>query len=105
MKVSFSNLAYLKLQHILEYLEEEWSNKVKKRFVAILNEKIEQISNFPESCIKSDFHDNLRMCIITKQTSLLYRINDNEVEVITLFDNRTNFKKITTEIRKHYGRI
>ncbi|NDI97675.1 type II toxin-antitoxin system RelE/ParE family toxin [Flavobacterium sp. LaA7.5] len=105
MKVVFSNLAYRKLEQVSEYLEEEWSEKVKKKFIATLKEKIEQISSFPESCIKSDFHDNLRMCIITKQTSLLYRINDNEIEVITLFDNRTNFKKITTEIRKHYGRI
>ncbi|GGB71239.1 hypothetical protein GCM10007424_09070 [Flavobacterium suaedae] len=105
MKVSFSNLAYRKLGYILEYLEEEWSEKVKKKFITILNEKIEQISDFPESCIKSNTHDNLRMCIITKQTSLLYRINNNEIEVITLFDNRTNFKKITAEIRKHYGRI
>ena len=64
-----------------------------------------QISNFPESCIESELFPDLRKCIVTKQTSFLYRIQSNEIEVITVFDNRSSFKSITKEIRKFYGKL
>ena len=107
MKYSFyfSPLAEQKLLQLFNYLIEEWSVKVKDNFRQIFDEKLDQISNYPESSVKSKEFFNLHLCIVTKQTSFLYRINNNEIEVITVFDNRSSFKSITKEIRKYYGRI
>ncbi|MFP9099675.1 type II toxin-antitoxin system RelE/ParE family toxin [Flavobacterium sp. RHBU_24] len=107
MKYSFyfSPLAEKKLLQLFNYLIEEWSVKVKDNFRNILDDKLEQISNYPESCIQSKRFFNLYLCVVTKQTSFLYRINNNEIEVITVFDNRSSFTSITKEIRKYYGRI
>ncbi|KOS06494.1 hypothetical protein AM493_10945 [Flavobacterium akiainvivens] len=101
----FSPLAEKKLIELLLYLIEEWSVKVKDDFKVILDKKLNHISVYPESCVKSKSFRNLHLCIITKQTSLLYRIVNNQIEVITLFDNRSSFKSINKEIRKYYGRI
>lgn len=105
MKVVFSDLANKKAAEVSDYLAKEWSEKVKKDFAETLRAKIMQISSFPESCIESTIFYNLRICVVTKQTSFLYRINDNEIEVITVLDNRSSFTSITKEIRKYYGRI
>ncbi|WP_116787084.1 type II toxin-antitoxin system RelE/ParE family toxin [Flavobacterium psychrotrophum] len=105
MKVVFSDLANKKAVEVSDYLSKEWSEKVKKDFAETLRSKIMQISSFPESCIESAIFHKLRICVVTKQTSFLYRINNNEIEVITVFDNRSSFTSVTKEIRKYYGRI
>lgn len=101
----FSPLAEKKLIDLLNYLIEEWSIAAKDNFRQILDEKLHQVSYFPESCIQSKRFFNLHLCVVTKQTSFLYRIKNDEIEVITVFDNRSSFKSITKEIRKYYGGI
>ena len=101
----FSPLAERNLLLLLNYLIDEWSVKAKDNFKLILDEKLNYISLYPESCIKSKAFKNLHICIVTKQTSLLYRITNNEIEVVTVFDNRSSNKSIMKEIRKYYGRI
>jgi len=103
MKVFLSPLAEKKIQLILDYLEQEWSIKNREEFLSKLIKKIDQISNQPKSCIKSKDFPDLYKCIVTKQTSFYYRIKSNEIEVITLIDNRQDPKKIREEIKKHFG--
>lgn len=101
----FSPLAEKNLFLLLNYLIDEWSVKAKDNFKLTLDEKLHHISLYPESCIKSKVFKSLHICVVTKQTSLLYRINNNEIEVITVFDNRSSNKSIMKEIRKYYGHI
>ena len=103
MKVFLSPLAEKKIQLLLEYLEQEWSIKTREDFLSNLIKKFEQISNHPHSCIKSNEYPNLHKCFVTKQTSFFYRIKSNEIEVITLIDNRQNPEKIGEEIKKLFG--
>jgi plasmid stabilization system protein ParE len=103
--IRLSDLAIKKLDDLLDYLEEEWSENVAFAFEETFEERINQVLKFPESCIQSNRFYNLYLCVVTKQTSFLYRINNNEVEVITVFDNRSSFASITKEIRRYYGRI
>lgn len=98
MKVFISEIAEHKILDLLAYLEEIWSPKVKEDFLKKLFGKINQISELPYSCPQSKEFKGLFKCIITKQTSLYYRVNleKDELEIITLFDNRQikeKFKK------------
>lgn len=103
--VILSELAGEKLDAVLDYLIEEWSQKSSDEFSEKFEDKLKHIDLFPESCIKSKKHFNLHICIVTKQTSFLYRILRERIEVITVFDNRSSNKSIRKEIRKYYGRI
>lgn len=104
-QIKLSKLAGKKLDLLLDYLEEEWSVRIANNFEEIFEDKLLHVAKFPDSCIKSKRFLNLHICIVTKQTSFLYRIKFNEIEVITVFDNRSSFKSITKEIRKYYGEL
>jgi plasmid stabilization system protein ParE len=53
MKVVLSPTARRKLENLLEYQQEEWSEKVKLEFMSKLDNSIDQISTHPKSCPES----------------------------------------------------
>jgi len=101
MKVFLSPLAERKIQILLEYLEIEWSVKSREDFFLKLTKKINQISHQPESCVKSKEFPNLYKCVVNRQTSFFFRIKSDEIEIITLIDNRQDPDKIRNELEKY----
>lgn len=100
-----SDLAGKKLDKLLDYLEEEWSLKIADNFEKLFSERLSHISKYAKSCIRSKQLFNLHFCVVTNKPHFYTGIKDDEIEVITIFDNRSSFKSITKEIRKYYGRI
>lgn len=105
LSIFLSELAVKKLAAILDFLIEEWSPKSSDGFLEKFEDKLKHVALYPESCIKSKKYSNLYLCVVTKQTSFLYRIKNDEIEVITVFDNRSSHKSINKEIRKYYGHL
>jgi len=101
MKVFLSKLAENKLLKLSDFLLENWSLKVKNDFIEKLTSKINQISEQPESCPQSSEFKGLFKCVVTKQTTLYYRINldRKEIEIITVFDTRQNLDKLEKDIK------
>ncbi|TXK77863.1 type II toxin-antitoxin system RelE/ParE family toxin [Mesonia sp. K4-1] len=101
MKVFLSELAESKLLKLSQYLLEEWNLKTRDKFLSKLNDKIKQISIQPQSCPKSSQFKNLYKCVLTKQTTIYYRIaiEKKEIEIITIFDTRQNLDKLKKDIK------
>lgn len=99
MNVFLSKSAEEKLLKLTEYLLENWGSKAKKDFINKLTEKIDQIALQPQSCPKSSTFKNLYKCVVTKQTTLYYRIalTPKAIEIITIFDTRQNPAKLNRE--------
>lgn len=78
----------------------EWNHKVKTDFLEKLTAKIEQISEYPESCQKSMEFGGMYKCVVTKQTTFFYRVNfpKKEIEIITFFDTRADPKKLKQQL-------
>ncbi|MEO9805868.1 MAG: type II toxin-antitoxin system RelE/ParE family toxin [Reichenbachiella sp.] len=93
-KVVLSTTAKSKLTNLLEYLKSEWSEKVQKEFITKMDKSMSRISHYPKSCPESIEIKGLFKCVVTKQTSLFYRINPQEIEAVTLFDTRQNPAKL-----------
>ena len=91
--VVFSKRSKNSLSKLLHYLEQEWSLKVKNEFIKKLDRCVLQISKHPESCPVSKDFSGLYKCVVTKQTTLYYRIKEKEIQVIAFFDNRQDPKK------------
>jgi plasmid stabilization system protein ParE len=98
-QVYLSPLAEKKLINLLTYLEENWSKRVRDAFLEQVLEKFQFVSNQPNGCPESTEFPNLFKCVVAKQTSFYYRINEDAIEVITFFDNRQNPKSLKKELR------
>lgn len=92
--VVLSSTAKQRLEELLVYLKQEWSEKVKNEFIKKLDVKINQVSQYPKSCPESKEFLGLHKCVVTKQTAFYYRINVEEIEIAALFDNRQDLKKL-----------
>ena len=77
-------------EHILDFILERWSIQV----VMDLNDKVlaleQRLSNNQSLCPASKKQKGLRRCVVTRHTSMLYRTNDKEIQIIAFFDSRTN---------------
>ena len=98
MKVYLSELAESKLLRLSEYLIEKWNRRTRDKFFVKLTNKIDQISSQPYSCPKSEKFNGLYKCVVTNQTTLYYRIQSNEIEIITVFDTRQDPGKLKKDL-------
>ena len=96
-EIRLSVRATQKLEKLLTFLETKWSAKVKKDFVAKLDDCLKKIQKLPDSFPESEAVKGLRKCVITKQTTLFYKYSDSTIDIITFFDNRQNPKSLTRE--------
>ena len=96
--IKLSKRASKKLTKLLEYLETEWSYKVKSDFIKKLDNALKQIQKYPKSCKQTNFVKGLHMLVVTKQTSVFYRFDSKKITIVTFFDNRMNPKKLKKEI-------
>ena len=92
--VVFAKISATQLDNLLFYLEARFSLQTKKKFALKFNGFIKIISEDPETFKKSDSNVNLRKCVISKQTTLYYKFNNNQIRILSVFDTRQNPTKI-----------
>ena len=93
-KIIWSDEALFNLKSIIEYLENRWTEREIKKFVFLLDNQLRLIQINPLLFPISKISTGLRNSVLTKQVSIYYRIFENEIHLITLFDNRQNPKKL-----------
>jgi plasmid stabilization system protein ParE len=98
-EIILSRTAAIKLENLLNYLEGEWSSRVKQKFIQKLDNSIHLIQNYPLSFEKSEIKIDLYRCVVTKQTTLYYKFDSKKVYIVTVFDNRMNPKKLKKETK------
>ena len=90
MSVYFSQRAERDLEQIALYLADNWSEKAKTDFLALLSDKLQLIEQMPELYRKSTKQEGLRECILTKQTILYYEIQPDSIAVFAIVSTRQN---------------
>ena len=93
-KIVWSDEALSNLKNIILYLEDNWTSKEIKKFATLLDRQLNRIQNNPFLFAESENHSTIRKSVLTKQVSIYYRVRKNSIELITLFDNRQNPKKL-----------
>ena len=74
---------------ILEYIDENWGTGSALEILDKTESVIEQISHFPNLFPPSQ-KKGVRLAVINKQTSLIYRVGKNQIEILHFWDNRQN---------------
>lgn len=98
-RIILSKRASKRLEKLLEYLESEWSFKVKNDFIKNMDKSLKQIQKYPDSFQQTDFVKGLHKCVVTKQTTLYYRFDKKTITVVTIFDNRKDPRKLKQETK------
>jgi len=88
MTVYFSEEAAGQLDELISYLGDNWSQKIKIDFLALLSDKLELVGQMPEMYRKSEKRPGLRECVVNKQTILYYKISTDSIEVVAIVSSR-----------------
>lgn len=89
MKIIWSDLAQEYYLKILEELFEKWNITIVNRFENEIITLISKISEFNHICPKSKI-SSLHKCLVNKNISLIYRIENNTIEIVTLLFNQSD---------------
>ena len=93
-KIQWTDHALSELRDIIEYLEENWTDRELKKFSKELDHIIELISKNPELFQTSKQKKTVRRAVIAKFNNLYYRQKNETVEILSLFSNRQDPDKI-----------
>lgn len=98
-KAYLSPVAEFKLIKILDYIEAEFGKNSKSKFLNKFTKAVQDIELSPKSCPETEL-EGIFKNVVSKQTSFYYRIQNLDIEIITLTDNRQNPEKIAKELEK-----
>ncbi len=88
MTVILSAKASRQLEELLDYLETEWSPESRRKFQRRLNRFVQVLKTVPNGFPVSQKYPDCRKCVVTPQTSLVYRVNGDVIKIIAVLDNR-----------------
>lgn len=75
----------------LVFILEKWTIKEALHFETLTEELLANLSNNSKLCPELKML-KIRKCVISEQTSLVYRISSKSIEIITFIDNRSKHK-------------
>jgi plasmid stabilization system protein ParE len=96
-KIIISQKVYAALNSTVLYLENKWSGKVATEFLSVFYKKVDQLSNNPNSGIRTEKNPAIRKKIITKHNILYYRVVGKEVRLLKIVFAKQNPEKNTFE--------
>lgn len=88
--IIFSEKAKLNIEKIADYLQEQWSENVKLKFLTEVSKAVKQLAIMPFMFPSSDKMEGLRRCVVNRHRVLYYRINKEIIEVINVKGTRQN---------------
>lgn len=92
--IEWSELSEADFKSILLYLQINWDNKVIQDFIETTSTCINQISQNPKQFPIIQKQLSIRKCLLTKHNTLFYRELKDKVEILRIFDNRQDPRKL-----------
>ena len=86
--ISWSPLAEETILKTLSQILDRWTIKEAEDFEAKVENLIEKLKTQKRLCPPSNKQKSLSRCVIAPQTSLVYQIKENSIELVAFFDNR-----------------
>jgi len=88
--IVWSKRASHNLDLIITYLEQNWTEKEVKKFAQKLERCIHILEKNPAAFPETKNRPGLRRVVITKQNTLFYKIEEECVKLVNIFDTRQN---------------
>ena len=94
-QVVWSPLSESDFSKILEYLNENWDEKVTNQFIDLIENILEQISINPRQFPVIYKKEKIRKCVLTKHNSMFYRDSKTQVDILRIYDTRQDPNTLT----------
>lgn len=88
MQIEITDEAQQQLIRITDYLNEEWSSRVRDNFLDKVETAVRTISQLPFAFPEAPDLPGVRRCVAHKNTSIYYRVNSEKIEILAFWDNR-----------------
>jgi plasmid stabilization system protein ParE len=93
LEIFWSKRAEKNFDNILEFLLEQWGEKVASAFVKKVYNFLEILAEFPEIGTVENKEKSIRGFTIVKQVHLFYRIKGDQIILLSFFDSRRHPEK------------
>lgn len=90
MEVHFTKTATLDLNSIIGYLSNEWGEKAALKFQSKLKHLLTLISLNPYLGVLENSSNRIYSILLIKKVRVYYRIRDEKLIILSLFDVRRN---------------
>ena len=82
-----------KLLDLLIYLKKEWGETSAEKFLAKLQTRLNTLSQQPYIGAPSTAVKEVQSIVLIRHTRIYYRIKNDVIEIINMYDTRSNPKK------------
>ena len=93
LKIYWTKRAEKSFENIIDFLLEEWNEKVAENFTKKVFDFLNILSEFLEIGSIENSEKEIRGFNIIKQVILFYRVKENKIILLKFFNNRQNPKK------------
>ena len=93
LKILWSKRADKKFDKILEYLLEEWGERITGNFVKKVYNFLEILSEYPEIGTIENEEKGIRGFTVVKEIDLFYKVTGDKIILLDFFDNRQSPEK------------
>ena len=87
--ILWSPLAEETYLYVLSQILEKWTIREAEEFETKVESLIDKLKTHKYLCPSSKKQKSLRRCVISPQTSLIYQINKDIIELVAFIDNRS----------------
>ncbi len=89
-QIAFKKRFQNKLEKLLVYIELEFGLLVAKKFAGELDNKLNTLQRYPFIGQQSTSHKNVRSVLFGNHNRLYYRIEEDKLIVLNMYDTRIN---------------
>lgn len=93
VSVKWTKRAQSNFEDTVQYIENEWGTKSSQKFVGKVNRLLQTLRN-QSGVGKIEIKEKgIRAFVFTRQNTVFYRIKENKIIILAIFDNRRNPKQ------------
>jgi len=93
LKIFWTKRAFKKFTGILAYLEEEYGEGSTTAFAIKVHTLVDNLQDFPELGAIQNIEHQIRGFVIVKQVTIFYKVYQDHISILNLFDNRKHPNK------------
>jgi plasmid stabilization system protein ParE len=94
LKIRWTKEATKNLESIINYLDTNWTSKELQKFFKKLEKQLLLLSIFPEAYPHSFKKKKIHRCVLTKNLTIYYSVEEEYLVLLSIFDKRQHPSKV-----------